>query len=62
MINRRKKAIAPLGLKDWSNSASVSGALAFACTGLVVSMKKCFVKAKVSAAKKSAADVGKEET
>ncbi len=48
MINRIKKAMAPLGLKEASNSASVTGVLALACTNSVVFMKKSFVKAKVS--------------
>ncbi len=48
MINRIKKAMAPLGLKEASNSASVTGDLDLACTNSVVFMRKSFVKAKVS--------------
>lgn len=48
MINRMKKAIAPLGLNDLSNSASVIGVLALDGANSVVFMKKSFVKAKVS--------------
>lgn len=40
MINRMKKAMAPLGLNDLSNSASVIGVLALDGTNSVVSMKK----------------------
>ena len=46
MINRIKKAMAPLGLKEASNSASVTGVLDLACTNSVVSMKKKFCEGK----------------
>ena len=48
MINRMKKAMAPLGLKEASNSASVIGVLPLDGINSVVFMKKSFVKAKVS--------------
>lgn len=60
-INKMKKAMAPLGLKLLSNSASVIGSWAFACTSSVVSMKKNFVQAKLFAAAGTADDVKKEE-
>ena len=60
-INKMKKAMAPLGLNDSSNSASVMWGRAFACTSSVVSMKKNFVQAKLFAATGPADDVKKEE-
>jgi hypothetical protein len=51
MINRMKKAMAPLGLNDLSNSASVIGVLPLAGTNSVVSMKKCLCRQKYQAGK-----------
>lgn len=53
MINRMKKAMAPFGLNDLSNSASVIGVLTLAGTTSVVSMKKSLCRQKYQAGKLS---------